>query len=53
MFDKVYKKIVENKEIKESGKQLSITPPFPRLAKKFPGFEKGKMIEITASSGIK
>lgn len=52
MFEKVFKKIVENKELKESGKQLSIIPPFPRLAKKFPGFEKGKMIEITASSGI-
>lgn len=52
MFDKVYNKILENKQLKESGKQLSITPPFPRLAEKFPGFEKGKLIEISAASGI-
>lgn len=52
MFDKVFNKILQNKEIKESGRQLSIKPPFPRLAEKFPGFEKGKLIEITAASGI-
>lgn len=52
MFDKVYKRILENKQIKDEGKQLSIQPPFPRLAKKFPGFEKGKLIELTAASGI-
>jgi len=52
MFDKILTKIQENKKLKESGKQLSIHPPFPRLADQFPGFEKGKLIEITAASGI-
>ncbi len=52
MFDKIYQKIVDNQQLKLSGKQLSIHPPFPRLAEKFPGFEKGKLIELTASSGI-
>lgn len=52
MFDRIYEKIKQNKELKESGKQLSIHPPFPRLAETFPGFEKGKLIELTAASGI-
>lgn len=52
MFDSIFKKITDNKQAKESGKQLSITPPFPRLAKQFPGFEKGKYFIYTASSGI-
>jgi len=52
MFDKIYKKILENKEAKEQGKVNSISPPFPRLAERFPGFEKGKYWIITASSGI-
>lgn len=53
MFNKIYQKIVDNQMLKLSGKQLSIHPPFPRLAEKFPGFEKGKLIELTAASGIK
>lgn len=52
MFDKVYSKILENKELKESGKQLSITPPFPRFAEKFPGFEKSRYYIFTANSGV-
>lgn len=52
MFNKIYQKIVDNQMLKLSGKQLSIHPPFPRLAEKFPGFEKGKLIELTAASGI-
>lgn len=52
IFDKLYYKILENKKIKESGKQLSIIPPFPRLAKVFPGIEKGKYWIITSNSGI-
>lgn len=52
VFNDLYTKIGENKKKKESGEQLSILPPFPRLAEKFPGFEKGKLIEITANSGV-
>jgi len=52
MFDKIYNRILENKENKEQGRVNSISPPFPRLAEKFPGFEKGKYWIITASSGI-
>lgn len=52
MFDKLFEKIKQNKELKESGKQLSIHPPFPRLAEKFPGFEKSRYFIYTASSGV-
>lgn len=51
-FDKLYQKILHNRKLKDSGKVTSIQPPFPRFAKKFPGFEQGKYFGITASSGI-
>lgn len=53
MFEKVYQKIKNNKELKESGKQLSITSPFPRLSQIYPGYEKGRYYIYTANSGIK
>jgi len=52
MFDKLYERILSNKEAKEQGKINSISPPFPRLAERYPGFEKGKYHIYTASSGI-
>jgi replicative DNA helicase len=52
MFDEILNKIEINKQIKEKGGITSILPPFPRLAKLYPGFEKGKYFIITASSGI-
>ena len=52
IFDKIVNKIKTNKLVKESGGHTSITPPFPRLAKVYPGFEKGKYYIFTASSGI-
>lgn len=52
MFSKIYEKILKNKEAKDNGMVNSISPPFPRLAEKFPGFEKGTYWIITASSGI-
>lgn len=52
MFDKVYSRILENKKLKESGKQLSIVPPFPRFAESFAGFERGRYYITTASSGV-
>lgn len=52
MFNKILSKITENKELKESGKQLSITPPFPKWATMYPGFQKGRYHIYTANSGI-
>lgn len=51
-FDRILNKIKVNKQIKESGGFTSISPPFPRLAEVYPGYEKGKYFIFTASSGI-
>ncbi len=53
IFDNLYNKIESNIEKKELGGITSIVPPFPRLAKKYPGWVKGTYSIITASSGIK
>lgn len=52
IFNTIYDKIVRNKEKKEAGNVTSISPPFPRLAKKYPGWVKGTYTILTASSGI-
>lgn len=52
IFDTLYNKIVLNKDKKEAGNVTSISPPFPRLAKKYPGWVKGTYTILTASSGI-
>lgn len=52
VFDKLYEKIVTNKEKKENGEITSISSPFSRLNERFPGWEKGVYTIITASSGI-
>ena len=52
IFDNLYNKIESNIEKKELGGITSIVPPFPRLAKKYPGWVKGTYSIITASSGI-
>jgi replicative DNA helicase len=52
IFDSLYQKVAYNKEKKLSGSVTSISPPFPRLSKKYPGWVKGTYTIITASSGI-
>lgn len=52
IYDSIYNKIVDNKNKKDSGLVTSISPPFPRLAKKYPGWVKGTYTILTASSGI-
>lgn len=51
-FDELFENIKTAKENKEKGQQNSIIPPFPRLAEKYPGWVKGRLNLITASSGI-
>jgi len=51
-FDILYEKIKNNQQLKKEGKSTTISPPFPRLAEKYPGWEKGKFTIITANSGI-
>ena len=52
IFKNLYEKISRNVEKKENGGLTSIKPPFPRLAKKFPGWVKGTYTILTASSGV-
>lgn len=52
IFNELYNTIERNIIKKESDGHTSILPPFPRLAQKFPGWVKGKLNIITASSGI-
>jgi replicative DNA helicase len=51
-FDDLFETIKTAKENKEKGQYNSILPPFPRLAEKYPGWVKGRLNLITASSGI-
>lgn len=51
-FDQALAKLKRNKELRESGKQICIPFPFPRLAKVLPGIEKGMHIGLTAGTGI-
>lgn len=52
IFNEIKAQIIHNKEKKESGGVTSISPPFTRLAKKYPGWVKGRLTLVTASSGI-
>lgn len=52
IFKKIYGTIQKNKQLKKEGKVTTITPPFPRLAKVYPGWDKGMYTIITANSGI-
>jgi replicative DNA helicase len=52
IFKKIYGTIQKNKQLKREGKVTTITPPFPRLAKVYPGWDKGMYTILTASSGI-
>jgi hypothetical protein len=53
-FDKIYKKVEENRQNRLDGNYNSIPWNFDRLTEEYnyPGWVKGKMYLITASSGI-
>lgn len=51
-FDDMFDRISKNKELRESGKQVCIPYPFPRLTEKLPGIEKGQHICLTAGTGV-
>ena len=52
IFDQAKAQIRTFKEDKEEGRVNSVPVPFPRLADKFPGWERGMYVIITANSGI-
>lgn len=52
IYNKLYEKIIDNHTKKENGGLTSISPPFTRLSKKYPGWVKGTYTILTASSGI-
>ncbi len=52
IFNNIYDKIESNLNKREAGGITSISPPFERLSKKYPGWVKGTYSILTASSGI-
>lgn len=52
IFNSLYDKINDNLSKKENGGITSISPPFPRLSLKYPGWVKGTYTILTASSGV-
>ena len=52
LVDIVRASLLKNKADREAGKQISIPNPFPRMAKFFPGIQKGRYFNITANSKI-
>lgn len=52
IFNNLYNKINDNYIKKGNGGLTSISPPFPRLAQKYPGWVKGTYTIVTASSGV-
>lgn len=52
IFSDVFNRIQANKAKKDAGFVTSISPPFPRLAERYPGWVKGTYTILTANSGI-
>lgn len=52
IFDDVFARIQSNKAKKDAGFVTSISPPFTRLAERYPGWVKGTYTILTANSGI-
>jgi replicative DNA helicase len=52
IFNELYNQINKNLDKKEKGGFTSISPPFKRLADKYPGWVKGTYTILTASSGV-
>lgn len=53
IYNELYDEINKNLTKKEMGGFTSISPPFKRLAEKYPGWVKGHYTILTASSGVK
>lgn len=52
IYNNLLEKISKNLNKKEAGGFTSISPPFPRLSEKYPGWVKGTYTIISASSGV-
>lgn len=52
LFNNVYRQILENKRLREQGKDISIPFPFPRFSEEIPGIQKGRLIITTAGTKI-
>jgi Steigviridae replicative DNA helicase len=52
IFDSIFERIKINKDKKDAGFVTSISPPFERMAQKYPGWVKGTYTILTASSGV-
>lgn len=51
IFNTLLEQIEKNYNKKKNGGVTSISPPFPRLSEKYPGWVKGRYTIITASTG--
>lgn len=52
LFKSVYAQILENKRLREEGKDICIPFPFPRFSEEIPGIQKGRYIITTANSKV-
>ena len=52
IFDKAVKTIKLYRDDKKNGRINAIPPPFPRLAAKFPGWERAIQTTFTAGTGV-
>jgi len=52
LFDSVFNQILENKSLREQGKDICIPFPFPRFSAEIPGIQKGRYYIVTANSKV-
>lgn len=52
LFDSVYQQIIENKRLREEGKDIAIPFPFARFSEEIPGIQKGRYIITTANQKV-
>ncbi len=52
LVKEVIEQIKRNKEMRESGKDISIPFPFPRFSKHIPGIQKGRYYIVTANQKV-
>lgn len=52
LFDSVFNQILENKALREQGKDICIPFPFPRFSSEIPGIQKGRYVITTANSKV-
>ena len=52
LFDSVYQQIIDNKRLREEGKDIAIPFPFARFSEEIPGIQKGRYIITTANQKV-